>query len=264
MYIWKSALIVFAVAVVIPLAGSTTTAYAAPTCAYEIPDKGNTGSGDTYFGRDNWNWCRDSWLASTAKAYGMVASTWKPFGWDGACSTDKATGRFFTAVVAMSVAAPPIEFEIGPFGPVLTNYSILHWGPSWVYKALDTLKVSCAKNSNLAFTNWNGHVHLYVPNTFYDVSSNPTPMGVTARASLLIHEVRHKKGKTHKKDGKDSSWGSNGAWRYQAVWLWDYANIAVNAPRGQKCLAEEYANMILSQMFIEPTSKRVRSGACDS
>lgn len=259
--------LVLAAAIFMPLISSMKTAQGA-VCTYRIPNKDDstTGTGDIAFGRTRWNWCRSSWLSSNAKAFGMVSKSWsqKGFGWDRACNTDFPTGRFFTSVVALKNAAPPLEFsDTYPYGP--TNYSILHWGPSWTYKALDNLKVGCnptKKPNRKAYTNWNGHVRLYQPAHFYNPEHEANPFfrpfrNVTARAGTLIHEVRHKKGKMHYRDGKDFHWDNKGAWRYHASWLAHNAASAANTPRGQRCLSGRNANYILANAFIEPTNRSV-------
>lgn len=219
-------------------------------------DSWQTGTGDDFYGRNNWDWCRDSWLGPRAKAFGMVYKSWKNVGWDDACNKDRAVGRFFAATVALETAARNAEQA--------AKDDILGWGYKWARDAIDNLKVACTgKKPRYAYTNWNGHVKLYIPDYFYSTASSTRT--ATLRAGTLIHETRHKKGKTHVpgSGGKDKSYESNGAWRYHANWLGWYARSANPAPKGQRCRAEQFANGIMANRFVQKNSIVWNFGVCE-
>lgn len=85
-------------------------------------------------------------------------------------------------------------------------------------------------------------ITLWVPQFFYD-------QHVVERASTLMHEARHWNGKPHDRGSRDSSFGYGGAWAFEVSWLSWYAAEAVNAPLGEKCMAQDLANEYASTMF---------------
>lgn len=224
-------------------------------------DSVDTGTGDDFYGQDNWIWCNDSWLLSRAKGFGMVRKSWLNAGWSDACNTDMPVGRFMAGTVALETAARNADQA--------AKDSILGWGFTWAWNAIDNLKLACAgKKARNAYTGANGKVKVYVPHYFYSkVRDDGTIATRTAplRAATLIHETRHIKGKTHKagSGGKDRRFDGKGAWSYHAIWLGWYALSANPAPKGQRCRAEQFANSILRNNFLEATTVEYRFGACE-
>jgi hypothetical protein len=51
--------------------------------------------------------------------------------------------------------------------------------------------------------------------------------------------------------------GTSPAWAFEVAWLSEYAGEAVNAPFGEKCLAQDDANLYLSTMFAADPGFRV-------
>jgi len=86
---------------------------------------------------------------------------------------------------------------------------------------------------------------------------------VVARAGTLIHEARHVGGKPHDaqfppnsvfgggSDGADSSWGYEGAWMYNVLYLWWFYAAGQRTTLAMRKSAKQRANIILANAFAE-------------
>lgn len=84
---------------------------------------------------------------------------------------------------------------------------------------------------------------------------------VPSRASTLVHEARHIGGKAHDADfpawsnrepgtsGADSAWGYQGAWMYQALYLWWFYADGRRTTPAMRNLAKQRANDIINNCF---------------
>lgn len=84
---------------------------------------------------------------------------------------------------------------------------------------------------------------------------------VVARAGTLIHEARHIGGKPHDaqfpansvygagRDGADSSWGYEGAWMYNVLYLWWFYAAGQRTSIAMRQSAKQRANVILANAF---------------
>ena len=82
-----------------------------------------------------------------------------------------------------------------------------------------------------------------------------------ARAGTLIHEARHVGGKPHDAqfpansvygaggDGADSSWGYEGAWMYNVLYLWWFYAAGQRTTVAMRQSAKQRANIILANAF---------------
>ncbi len=93
--------------------------------------------------------------------------------------------------------------------------NILEWGCRFARNAIDELDARCGDGTAIAYSVWgpiiDNYTQLYLL-YFYG-------QGVSLRAGTLVHEARHADGRGHDSGNNDSSWGYNGAWRWQVCWL---------------------------------------------
>lgn len=207
-------------------------------CTFTVPDMDL--SGDTWYGPENWDWCRSDWQSSHRKAYGIDKDQWEGHGWDTPCDMKRPLGRLYAAFVALeeSSANPTKDYK----------GNILQWGAWFAWSTIDDLDAKCGDDpiASCTCTKFlgigNRFLRLFVPPYFYD-------QGVAERASTLIHEARHWDGPGHDEGSRDSSWSYNGAWRWEVAWLAWYAAEAIDAPLGQRCKAQDLANGYLKTSF---------------
>jgi hypothetical protein len=98
------------------------------------------------------------------------------------------------------------------------------------------------------------HISLWNTEYFYTLT-------VPARASCLLHECRHIGGKAHNasfpswtnripgSDGADTSWSYEGAWMYDALYLWWFYDSGVRTTPAIRGLAKDAANDIILNCF---------------
>lgn len=103
------------------------------------------------------------------------------------------------------------------------------------------------------------HVDLYLW-FFYPLDGSGNADVVT-RAGTLIHEARHIGNKPHDaqfpagsvfgegKDGADSSWNYQGAWMYEALYLWWFYADGRRTSIAMRQAAKQRANVILTNAF---------------
>jgi hypothetical protein len=154
--------------------------------------------------------------------------------------------RLYKGLIALTQTSP------NPAWPNTADRSgnILRWGAGWAWDVIDDLLASCGEGKSAVATctcrDFLGLVDfsitLWVPQFFYD-------QHVVERASTLMHEARHWNGKPHDSGSRDSSFGYGGAWAFEVAWLSWYAAEAVNAPLGEKCEAQDLANLYADTMF---------------
>ena len=123
------------------------------------------------------------------------------------------------------------------------------WG--WVAEAACTLWYgTVGGGQNVTLTLW-----FFYP---LDGSGNPD---VVSRAGTLIHEARHIGNKPHNaqfpagsvfgagKDGADSSWDYEGAWMFDALYLWWFYAAGTRTSVAMRQAAKQRANVILMNAF---------------
>jgi hypothetical protein len=215
-------------------------------CCVPVPDR--LDSGDEFYGPEIWDWCRDDWINSMNAGFGVDRDYWAGHGRTPAdqCNTDKPMARLYTGLIALTQTSP------NPAWPNTADRSgnILRWGAGWAWDVIDDLLASCGEGKSAVATctcrDFLGLVDfsitLWVPQFFYD-------QHVVERASTLMHEARHWNGKPHDSGSRDSSFGYGGAWAFEVAWLSWYAAEAVNAPLGEKCEAQDLANLYADTMF---------------
>jgi hypothetical protein len=187
------------------------------TCYYSVPDK-NT-SGDNLYGS---NICYQPFVDWAWDAFDFDSDYWQDgWGFDDPCNTDKPLARILNAIWLLAYSAEDYWNEDW-------SNDILHWGCRYVRNQMDDLQAHCGDGSANAATITgpftDDRIEVYLP-FFYEEN-------VPARAGTLMHEARHMGGKPHNanfppwsaygpgRSGADSSWEYNGAFMYEALYLW--------------------------------------------
>lgn len=234
-------------------------------CSATVPDK--IISGDFWYGPDNWNWCRDSWLETLAfGSYQMEEEDWdNGFGWDDACNTNLPFARLATARVALEVSSANPRMS-GTLGSIdFGSDPILDWALLFTVAVIDDLRASCGVGSDaIAFWQPNLFGSYIVLNVQAEGDSAKGffyGLDVPGRAATLIHEARHwDGGPDHiNDDTQDRRFNDGGSYSWETIWLWWYAHAASNAPpglpstdpEGLRCRAMDQANALLMSAFAE-------------
>ena len=214
-----------------------------------IPVHNNSASGDSLYGP----YCSQAYINYFWNAYGFAGNKeyWDDgFGWEDPCNSDLPLARAFNACYLLTYSAPDYLND---------NYSssMLNWGRRFVREHSDDLRSKCGDGTAIAtaFSGWfvNDRIELYL-GFFYSES-------VPERVETLIHEARHKDGRSHNakfpagsvygagKDGADSSWGYEGAWMYGALYLWWFYAAGTRTTSAMKQLARQRANVVIDNAF---------------
>ena len=221
-------------------------------CTWTVPDK--ITSGDFHYGVENgWDWCRNDWLSSLADGYGMPKEYWDDgFGWDDACNTDRPFARLATAKVALQVSASAARQTSGDIDD---SKPFIDWASLWSVRTVDHLRMYCngdAVSSQVPRWPASDYIQLNIASHGTQDSGWFFGFDVPERTSIFLHEARHQAGGyDHHGDGKDQRYTDKGAYRTQINWLWWYANVKRNAPEALLCSAQDFANTLLSERFVE-------------
>ncbi len=211
------------------------------TCSYTVPDKDI--SGDNYYGQ---RICDQPFVDWAWGQYGFNYDYWQNgAGFDDVCNTDKPLGRTLTGIWLLEYSAEDY------FNEDWSN-NILHWGCRYAREQISDLRALCGDGSAIARTFSDGRIELYLGH-FYD-------QAVTERASTLIHEARHKGGRPHNAtfpvdsvygsgDGADSEWGYEGAWMYEALYLWWFYADGRRSTSALRQLAKQTAQVMIDNAF---------------
>ena len=215
-------------------------------CTYTVPDK--EASGDNHYGADI---CRQDMIDYFWYNYGFSGNHhyWDDgFGFHDCCNTSKPLGRTFAALWCLNYSADDYMNESW-------NSPILNWGCRYTRNELDDLRSRCGDGSAIAtsFRSSNDRVELYLGFWYTEP--------VVERAATLLHEARHQGGKGHNADfpagsvfgggdpGADTTWGYEGAWMYDALWLWWFYAEGVRTTSAIKERARQRGNLIIDNAF---------------
>jgi len=205
------------------------------TCTYTVPNL-NTSGDNLYGPRVCWqpfiNWAWD--------AFDFDRGDWDDgFGYEAVCDNRRALCRTLAGVWCLTYSSPTFPRE---------SYSgnILEWGCRFARNAIDELDARCGSAGTIARTQWgpiiDNWTQLYL-SYFYG-------QGVSLRAGTLVHEARHADGKGHDRGNNDSSWGYNGAWRWQVCWLAWFAAVGTQTSTAMRTQARQRANNIINGNFV--------------
>jgi hypothetical protein len=218
------------------------------TCTYPSPIPSKEISGDNLYGPRS---CWQAFVDWAWEAHGFRKNYWDDgFGYYDACNTDKPLARTFNAPWLLNFSAEDYWNEEW-------SNNILHWGRRYVRNQLDDLRSKCGDGTYSAYAYWgwfvDDRVELYL-GFFYN-------QNVPVRAGTLIHEARHMGGKSHNakfpsrsvfgagKSGADSSWDYQGAWMYDALYLWWFYADGRRTSWALRQSAKQRANLIIDNAF---------------
>jgi hypothetical protein len=220
------------------------------TCTYTVPNK--NASGDNFYGAFI---CDQVYIDYFWNTYGFSGNKnyWDDgFGWDDPCNTDQPLARTFNACYLLTYSAEDY-FNDSWDSP------ILNWGRRYVRNNIDDLRSKCGDGSAdaAAFSGVfvNDRVELYL-GFFY---GEP----VVERAATLLHEARHMGGKSHDADfpagsiygegnsGADSSWDYQGAWMYEALYLWWFYAAGARTTSAMRERARQIGNRDIDNAFAK-------------
>lgn len=204
------------------------------TCTATVPDL-NT-SGDNLYGP---RICWQAFIDWAWDAFDFDKDDWdQGFGYYSVCDNTRPLSRTLSGIWCLTYSSPHFPRES-------YNSNILEWGCRFARNAIDELDARCGGGGSIAYTQWgpfiNDLTELYIPYWY--------GQGVSLRAGTLVHEARHADGKGHNAGNNDSSWGYNGAWRWQVCWLAWFAFEGQHTSTAMKNQARQRANNIINNNF---------------
>jgi hypothetical protein len=220
-------------------------------CGSIVPDK--NASGDSFYGPLI---CPQPvidylWTAYSFRNLSASEGGWQHgWGFEAPCDTDLPLARTFAGLYALTYSAPDWQND-GYDKP------ILNFARRYVRENIDDLMARCGDGTASAQSFFgpfvNDRVELYTGYWY--------GQAVVERASTLLHEARHQGGKHHNanfppgsaygpgRPGADSNWDYQGAWTYEANYLWWFFTTATNTTTAMKNLARQVGNFIIDNAF---------------
>lgn len=211
------------------------------TCS--VPAHDNETSGDNLYGpRACWQELVD-WAWS---AFGFKNKYWDDgFGYYDACNRNLPLNRTMAAIWLLCYSADDYNND---------DYSndCLHWARRYCWNQIDSLKSFCGDGSAVASAS-GSNVNLFL-DYWYDQT-------MEVRASTLLHEARHLGAKSHNANfpsgsvfgagnsGADSSWGYEGAWMFEALYLWWFYADGRRTTTALKAHARQESNLYIDNAF---------------
>jgi hypothetical protein len=182
------------------------------TCTAPATD--NTTSGDDLYGARtcwqefvNWAWA----------AYGFQNSFWDDgFGYEDPCNRDLPLNRTMNALWVLCYSADDYDNDA-------YSNNCLHWARRYTWNQIDSLRSRCGDGTLIGEAS-GSNVDLFL-GFWYEYNA-------VSRAAILLHEARHLGGRSHDarfpagsvygegESGADSTWGYEGAWMYETLYLW--------------------------------------------
>lgn len=202
------------------------------SCTFNVPDLNATG--DALYGP---RICWQPFIDWAWDAFDFDQGDWDDgFGYENVCDNTRPLSRTMSGIWCLTYSADDYRNES-------YDSNILQWGCRFARNAIDELDGRCGSGS-IAHTQWG------------PVIDNKTELylayfaqAVSLRAGTLVHEARHADGKSHDSRDNDSSWGYNGAWRWQVCWLAWFALAGTRTSTAMKTLATQRANNIINSNF---------------
>ncbi|WP_293032177.1 hypothetical protein [Natronococcus sp.] len=219
-------------------------------CNATVPDK--DASGDNLYGDVI---CSQTYIDYFWETYGFEGnkSYWDDgFGWENPCDTSKPLARTFNACYLLTYSAEDYRNDDW-------DAPMLNWARRYVRENTSRHRAKCGDGSAIAasFRGWfiKNRVELYRGFFFKHT--------VPERAGTLVHEARHQGGKSHNdefppgsiygegRDGADSDWDFQGAWMYNALYLWWFYAEGARTTSAMKQRAKHRGNLIINNAFAE-------------
>ncbi len=213
------------------------------SCTYSVPDK--NASGDNFYGAFI---CQQQYIDYFWEVYGFNGNKgyWDDgFGWHDACNTNKPLARTFNACYLLTYSAS--DYLNDSYD---APQNILQWGRRYVRESIDELRSFCGDGGAVASFS-GGTAELYL-SFWYDYS-------VVERAAILVHEARHE-AKGHNatfpsgsvfgsSDDADSNWDYQGAWTFEAGYLWWFYAAGARTTSASRERARQAGNVIIDNAF---------------
>lgn len=192
-------------------------------------------SGDNLYGPRS---CHRPFIDWARYVFDMNRGDWdEGFGWTDACSVRRPFGRTLNGLWCLAYSAE--DFRNESF-----DSNILQWGCRYARREIDELDGRCGRDNVIAQTFW-GPIIDNRTVLFLDFFAQ----SVSLRAGSVIHEARHAHGCNHNRGTRDSSWGYNGAWRFQVAWLAWFVAAGAHTTAAMREMARDRANTIINENF---------------
>jgi hypothetical protein len=219
-------------------------------CPSQLPDP--VASGDAFYGP---LLCSDQLISFFWTTYGLKNLSASEGGWthgwgyEDPCNMALPLGRTFAGLYALTYSAPDWQDDA-------YTKPILNFARRYVRENVDDLRGLCGDGTKIAHSEYgpfvDDRVELYRA-YWYELS-------VVERASTLLHEARHMGGKSHNANlppgsvygtgsKADSNWDYQGAWMYEANYLWWFFSAATSTTTAMKNLARQVGNLIIDNAF---------------
>lgn len=213
------------------------------SCSASVPDK--NASGDNFYGPFI---CEQRFIDYFWAVYGFNGNKrfWDDgFGWHDPCNTNKPLARTFNACYLLTYSAD--DYLNDSYD---APQNVLQWGRRYVRESFDELRSFCG-NDGLVASFSGGTAELYL-SFWYGYS-------VVERAAILVHEARHE-AKPHNanfppgsvfgsSDDADSSWDYQGAWTFEAGYLYWFYHAGARTTSASRDRARQAGNVILDNAF---------------
>jgi hypothetical protein len=204
------------------------------TCTFNVPDL--NASGDNLYGPKI---CSQPFIDWAWNAFDFDKGDWDDgFGWDAVCDNRQPLSRTMSGIWCLTYSAENYQNES-------YDSNILQWGCRFARNAIDELDGRCGSAGTIAWTQWGPFI-----DNKTELYLSYFAQAVSLRAGTLVHEARHADGRGHDAGDRDSSWGYNGAWRWQVCWLSWFASAGTRTSTAMKTLARQRANNILNSDFV--------------
>ena len=213
------------------------------SCTYSVPDK--NASGDNFYGQFI---CDQVYIDYFWDVYGFNGNKnyWDDgFGWHDPCNTSKPLARTFNACYLLTYSSQDYQDDSWD-----APQNILQWGRRYVREEFSQLRSFCGDGNAVASYS-GGNVMLFL-DFWYDYS-------VVERAAIMVHEARHE-ARSHNAslpagsvfgDGEfaDSRWDYQGAWTFEAGYLWWFYEEGVRTTSAMRDRARQAGNVIIDNAF---------------
>jgi hypothetical protein len=182
------------------------------TCSAPATD--NTTSGDDLYGART---CWQEFVNWAWSAYGFQNDFWDDgFGYEDPCNRNLPLNRTMNALWVLCYSADDYNNDA-------YSNNCLHWARRYTWNQIDSLRSRCGDGTLIGEAS-GSNVDLFL-GFWYEYNA-------VSRAAILLHEARHIGGRSHDADfpagsvygegesGADSTWGYEGAWMYETLYLW--------------------------------------------
>jgi hypothetical protein len=211
------------------------------TCS--VPATDNATSGDDLYGAQT---CWQAFVDWAWAAYGFQNNYWDDgFGYEDPCNRDLPLNRTMNALYVLCYSADDYNNDA-------YSNNCLHWARRYSWNQIDSLRSRCGDGTLIGQAS-GSNVDLFL-GFWYEYNA-------VSRAAILLHEARHLGGKSHNanfpagsvygagKSGADSTWGYEGAWMYETLYLWWFFADGRRTTQALRDRAREEGNINIDNAF---------------